>query len=410
MRFVLTLIVVFLAAAAAQAQPSVSGTVTDKRTGVSIPAANVFFAQTTFGSTTDAGGVYSFSKFPAGTYVLTVSYVGYKPFQTVVTLEKDERKTIDIALEEDIKQLNEIVVKPGKSTRERDYRDFKHFFLGETRFAEHVVIKNPDDIHLYFDTESTILYAHSLKPIILENSLTGYRIHYQIQQFEFDARTQVLINHGIPRFENMKPSTAFQRRKWEKNRLDAYEGSFLHFSRAWHAGAWPENGFTVAQLYRIPNPKRPPDAVLKYHLNRLRNSMPVSQRSVSIGSDGINLGGDSLMYYMQLQRLPKEIDSVGTARFTGSEFNADTVTGLKQFTGMFHITHTKKEDRRFAALVGRPQQIGNQHSVLHVFNPVYVYKTGYTENIHDILLERYWSWSEKISSMLPLDYEPPPKK
>ncbi len=409
MRFICILATFLCIAAAAFAQPRISGSVKDSKSGEPIPAANVYFAQTTYGGTTDASGAFTFSGFPPGKYVLTISYVGYKPYQSVVEPGNTALNGIEIVLEEDITMLREIVVRPRTGHWERDFNDFRFYFLGESRFSQYVTIKNPNDLHLYFDTETLVLHAHSLKPIIIENSLTGYRIHYVIQRFEYHAKDQVLISHGIPRFEAMKPATIFERRKWEKNRADAFEGSFLHFARAWNNGTWPENGFTVAPLFRIPNPKRPSDAYLKQRIDSLRKTVPMYARAVQIGPGGISAGSDSLAYFLRLQQLPKVIDSVGAERFRGDEYNHADQRTMKRFTGMLHITHSRKEDRRFAALLGRPAHPQPLHAVVHLFNPVFVEENGYVGDINDLLLERYWAWSEKVSSMLPLDYIPPEK-
>jgi iron complex outermembrane receptor protein len=83
---------------------TVTGTVTDSKTGEGLPGVNVLVVGTSNGATTDFDGKFKLSL--TGDVSLKFSYIGYKP----QTMEVGSRSVIDIKLQEDVEQLSEVVV------------------------------------------------------------------------------------------------------------------------------------------------------------------------------------------------------------------------------------------------------------------------------------------------------------
>ena len=103
---ILTLMLVFgLASTAALAQQRiVSGTIRDSR-GNSLPGVNIIVKGTSAGTVTDANGKYNLSV-PENANTLVFSFIGYASRE----VEIGTQTTIDIAMDEDVKQLSEVVV------------------------------------------------------------------------------------------------------------------------------------------------------------------------------------------------------------------------------------------------------------------------------------------------------------
>jgi CarboxypepD_reg-like domain len=389
------------------AQNRISGKVVDAQTGEPVAFASVFFANTTFGASTDAAGYYSFANFPSGKYDLSITFVGYQPFQRAIEFTQNQSTQVDAALQQQSVLLSEIFIKPDTLNWKRNYEEFKRHFLGRSKFADESVIQNPRDIHLYFDPQSTVLVAHAKKPIVIENALTGYRIYYHLYQFEYNARARYFNILGLPQFELLTPKSATQKKRWERNRKEIYEGSLMHFTRSWLTQQWQQEGFTVSRMYRINNKERPSDEFLSKKINELRNKMLAEGKPIVISLDKKKYEQDSLSYHMNLRAKPKEIDSVANEVLIGNEFTEASVPEMKNFIGLLQIRYDKKEDPRYAASVGRPSQIGRyQQSIIHIKSPLKLYENGYYEEVSSIFLEQYWSWTEKIATMLPLDYQP----
>lgn len=89
----------------AQTGGTVSGTVTEKETGLPIIGASVVIKGTTTGSATDIDGNYSIPNVPANA-TLEFRYIGFVPMEEAV----NGRSVVNAQLEEDSQQLNEVVV------------------------------------------------------------------------------------------------------------------------------------------------------------------------------------------------------------------------------------------------------------------------------------------------------------
>lgn len=84
---------------------SISGRVTDAKSGVAIPGVSVTIKGTSVATQTNEAGVFILSNVPSGAS-LVFSFVGYRTFETKI----GSGSRADIVLEEDTKQLNEVVV------------------------------------------------------------------------------------------------------------------------------------------------------------------------------------------------------------------------------------------------------------------------------------------------------------
>ncbi|NGP77023.1 SusC/RagA family TonB-linked outer membrane protein [Balneolaceae bacterium YR4-1] len=88
---------------------TISGTVTDSQTGEVIPGVNVFVVGAERGSATNAEGQYTIENVPYGTYRLRVTFIGYKRKTVEVDLQSSE-ETVNIALEQDVLGMDQVVV------------------------------------------------------------------------------------------------------------------------------------------------------------------------------------------------------------------------------------------------------------------------------------------------------------
>jgi outer membrane receptor protein involved in Fe transport len=96
----------------AQDKGTLMGLLTDKEANnESLPFANVFIKGTNTGATTDFDGNYSF-KIPAGTHVVSFSFLGYKTVEKTFTIQAGETLTLNqvMSAEEGV-GLDEIIIK-----------------------------------------------------------------------------------------------------------------------------------------------------------------------------------------------------------------------------------------------------------------------------------------------------------
>jgi TonB-dependent receptor len=95
---------------------TISGTVTDSKTGEAIIGANVSIQGTQVGGATDLDGKFTIANVKPGAYSLAVSFITYKTHTLPdVVVESGKITTLTIALQEDATELSEIVI---QGTRE----------------------------------------------------------------------------------------------------------------------------------------------------------------------------------------------------------------------------------------------------------------------------------------------------
>lgn len=100
---------IFLFALHAHAQVNITGTVTDARTGETLPGVNVIVQDLQRGAATDMDGEYEIVNIPSGTYTLEVTYIGYRRYTAEVEVGS-ENLVQDISLQQDVLGLEEVVV------------------------------------------------------------------------------------------------------------------------------------------------------------------------------------------------------------------------------------------------------------------------------------------------------------
>jgi hypothetical protein len=99
----------FLSFSFAQAQnATLSGYITDAKTGERLIGVNVYLAGTNYGAVTNTYGFYSLNV-PAKTYALKVSFIGYQTHSDSINLSQGSLVK-DLALAESSETLDEVAV------------------------------------------------------------------------------------------------------------------------------------------------------------------------------------------------------------------------------------------------------------------------------------------------------------
>ena len=217
-----------------------------------LEGASVYFNNTTVGTITDTQGNFQLNC-EEGNYTLVVSFLGYKVEQLPINISKTQ-ENITIKLEEENNVLDEVVIQ--KTTYDNDWKynlfRFKQSFLGRAKLASECKILNPKVLHFNFNPTTGTLTAYAKEPLRIKHNGLGYLITYDL--VEYTLERQALFFSGFARYENLRKST---KGKWNRNRLEAYNGSKMHFFRSLLAKNSKEEGFVINQFKRVPNPDRP---------------------------------------------------------------------------------------------------------------------------------------------------------
>jgi hypothetical protein len=86
----------------------VSGRVIDRETKKPVLYANVVISDLTLGASTNEKGDFVIRSVPAGSYLLTISYIGYEEYKEMITVKND--KVLNIQIREQSLGLDEVIV------------------------------------------------------------------------------------------------------------------------------------------------------------------------------------------------------------------------------------------------------------------------------------------------------------
>jgi iron complex outermembrane receptor protein len=103
-----TLLVCLLFAYNSISQNSIVGNIKEKESNVNLSGVSIYLSELKIGTTSNDNGDFKIDKIPTGTYLLEISYFGYKKRVERISISSDT--IINFTLSEAVSELNEIVV------------------------------------------------------------------------------------------------------------------------------------------------------------------------------------------------------------------------------------------------------------------------------------------------------------
>lgn len=384
----------------------ISGMVRDKK-GLPLPGASVYISNYKIGTSADNKGRYLLEGLNPGTYTILVKMIGYQPASQSVMIIGRSIET-DIFLDESVKELDEIVVRPDIH-REARLRTFKESFLGTSRNAKKCTILNPDAIWFDYDAARHVLSAGADEFLVIENKSLGYRIFYLLEYFQKNEETSYVHFYGYPFFEELEKNES-RRKKYLKRRQLAYDGSPQHFFTSIYHNTSKMEGFLVNKMIKSLNPERPPDELIdkriKLFSENLRKGIKVRKAR------------DSVRYWLNMKKEPDTVELL-----VRKEVNMDSLIKqqsdhlkIMSFKDALYIVYqNEKETAEFMKHpeyhIKRPDDLRrSQVSLMYqLSSPVGFYENGGLNDPGALLYEGMWAY-EMVGDMLPLDYLNPDHK
>lgn len=219
-----------------------------------LPGANIYFDGTTIATIADENGQFTLNYSSKINSVLAISFIGYQT-QFIKNIEVD--KELKIILIESINSLNEVVIKKDRFSRKEKLKLFRDQFLGTSSTAKKAIILNEDDIYFEYDELNNALKAYSDKPLVINNAALGYKINYELVNFEvkfyklsiFSSDVIKSYYAGLSRFEELQNNP-----KITKQREKCYQGSQMHFFRNLVNNIWDKHNFLLFKGSYQDNP------------------------------------------------------------------------------------------------------------------------------------------------------------
>ncbi|MDX5478763.1 MAG: carboxypeptidase-like regulatory domain-containing protein, partial [Cyclobacteriaceae bacterium] len=165
---------------------TISGKVTDSQTGEALPFCNVFINNSTMATTTDLDGNFILENIPEGDFEIGFSFIGYQALQKHASIKPGSKLTFNVSLVSLEQELSDVEIKASRDRAwERELRKFKNYFLGNDDMAAQCEILNPWVIDFPADNTNNNFRAEALQPIEIENRALGYRLTFDLKQFQF---------------------------------------------------------------------------------------------------------------------------------------------------------------------------------------------------------------------------------
>lgn len=302
-----------------------------------LPGANIYFDGTTIATISDENGNFTLSYGSKLNSILAISFIGY---QTQFLNNFDSDKELIITMQVATNSLNEVVIKKDRFSRKQKLQLFREQFLGRTSIGKKAKILNEEAIYFDYDESTKTLKAYSDKPLLIKNDLLGYKITYELVDFEANfyqlsiesTHVQRCFYAGLTRFEEVNSD-----KKIIKLREECYKGSQLHFFRTIANNSWESDGFRI-----------------------FVGSIPVNP------AEHFTISRDNEKIKVEVKRQLKH---------------------LSKSVAAFNILYNKK----------------TQSKIILETESFYIDKYGINSNIEEILFSGYMS-DQKVGEMLPINY------
>jgi len=386
-------------------QLQIKGKVTDSVTGKPLSGVSIFFSQTSIGTVSDDQGDFTIENIPQGKYKIIVSSLNYLPFIGIIETNRLTGQ-FSVRLQPSVNVLKEVVVQAfDKDGWAKWGTYFTFYFIGASSLARHCKLMNPEVIKFSYSKKTKMLTAFADDKIIFENRELGYRIQYVLTRFAVDFTASVFEYAGYPLFEEMKADRPSTQLKWDSARIHIYKGSMLHFMRSLQSSRLKEEGFEI----RLVNIVSDEEKIRVKKIYKLFQQMESSGIQARLAIDL-----DSLDYYTKVVKLSDDDNKVTLLRQLPESsliFKTDFAPDARYFyyEGRLNIRYLhKKEPVEYTRIsLKKPNKNYITSDIVFPFQRgVEVYQNGLFYNGEDLFNDGFWTWSEKLSTMLPSDYWP----
>jgi len=353
---VATLACISLLSASAQSNGFlISGKILDQATQSPLAGASVFCQNTTIGVISNSEGNFSI-RLPAGGYDLIVSYTGYETFSQRISSD-NAAAPLTVELKKQDKTMQEVAVVASNEVVDGWAKYGKFFldnFIGTTPNAALCKMENTDSLHFFYSKKRNRLKVLTNAELVINNNALGYRIRYQLDSFVHEYNEGISTFTGYPLYEEMNGNDS-QRLAWNTNRAKTYNGSRVHFMRAWYDSSLTTQGFVIEKL-----------------------------------TDSTALEGTPI-----------------ANPFDTTFYHADSSDVEIDLKGRFRIVYKNDlPDPHYLAEYKLAPHTRVQISAININDAFIIEKNGYFYEQGDVLNIGYWAW-KKLADALPYDYIPP---
>jgi hypothetical protein len=391
-------------------QKIIKGRVIAASGGQPLPGSSVFITNTSNGTTAGKNGYFELSNIPAGKHELIISNIGY---ETNVYSFSSEQLPLQLKVEMEIKvqELKNVTVEPSvEEGWDKWGQTFLENFIGLTANAAHCSIKNQKVIKFRYYKKSNRVTAYCDEPVIIENKALGYKIRFQLEDFEVNFKEHTSVFTGYPLFEEIDKSRHGLLNKWKRNRDKTYYGSIMHFMRSVYNNDLTAEGFEVRRMKKIPNEEK--ERVKKIYRPVVETTGSAARITIGPHSKtGTSHIPDSTEYYERILRQKDIIEIYGKDILTADSIVVSVDGNYKAifFTDYLYVAYKNETEEDGYLLFYRENRKPTLQRSFITLTGREAIATDVNGNYfpaQQVFAGAYWGWSEKMANLLPLDYKP----
>jgi hypothetical protein len=384
------------------AQYRIQGRVIDSDTKSSLEGISVFLSNTIKGTVTNNKGEFQLDNLKAGKYELVITSLNYEGY--IISVEVNQAiEPLVVNLKPTVNILKEVVVESYDQNGWDKWGDsFKSYFVGSSQLAKNCILTNPEVVKFKYSSNSNKLRAFSNEKLVFKNISLGYKIIYLLTKFEIDFNTNTFSFKGYPLFEELRPKGAKQAAQWNQMRNETYRGSLRHFIRSLYFNQLSNDGFEIRKTKFITSEE----------VFRVKNILKqIHEKGDKEVTDSLKIGRDSMDYYFKVKNLSFNENKVILNTIIPRDSivtNLDDPNSKKvYFNDYLQVLFlNKRVPHEFAKTLPayRSNEFTRSEISLRFNNAIYMYPNGNYYSGLDLLIDGYWAWSEKVSTMLPDDF------
>jgi hypothetical protein len=243
---------------------TITGTVKEKGSGLSLPFANVFVNNTTIGAATDADGKFIITGTIPDQFELVASFVGYSTVSLTINRKGMQSITQNFELELLEDNLTEIELKAKRDKSwERNLKKFKEVFLAvpDDPYGNDIEILNPwvlDFSTVKPDNGFNYTQATAHLPLKVVNKALGYEIDFYLQDFRMLRNASRFFGQAF--YKNLATEDSLVESNWKEGKELNYLNSVRHMALSFLLKNSGSQGFEFYQANAgVPKEKRSND-------------------------------------------------------------------------------------------------------------------------------------------------------
>lgn len=406
------------------AQELIRGKVVSAENGKPIAGASIFISNTSKGTVTDDKGEFTLYNIPTGKYVLVISDVGFQTDLESID-SRDLKPFYAISMRIKTEELGEVTVRAfDKNGWKRWGEFFREYFIGTSAFSKRCKLLNPEAVRIYYNRNRRILSAYSEGPLLIQNRALGYLLQVNLEDFKVNFNNGEIDFEIFPLFKEMT-GTPKQQQQWAENREYAYHGSSMHFYRALFRNRVRDEGFSVRLLaHRDSTDISRIKSILRGTVASYRDSTgalisyrkpPESylDKAVLAQYDTVLARAEADGNLVEYEGLIDPSSIIEAREGNAIVVNFDDVLKVTylhrappdEYLNDYGISSDNPDNLSRHPIVRTTKEGMSTTLELTRGAPIEIFANGSYMNT-DMIFMGFWTWWQKMGTLLPFDYEP----